>query len=149
MAGFAKSIELVGYCEYWVTQQHTWASETHDLSYLLFARRLVAVNGAVGAGWFVIAVRAFLEPQVCVVEKLAAFVAQRLFGSLMVCRAVDADHLRHGPPFTSQVLLHQIPDFFPRLERRCIRWCNCWRLRSRRSRRIAPSMSLPYLLSNS
>ena len=113
MANFAKSIELVGNCEYWVTQKHTRASIPHDLFYLLFARRLVAVNRAVGAGWLVIAIRTFLKTTAGVVEKLSTACAKIIGRRIVVVGTVDADHLHHRYLLSGKVFLlrsHAEPD---------------------------------------
>jgi hypothetical protein len=72
MTGFSKSIQLVGNGEYWVAKQHPRTGVTHDLPSLVSSRWFVTVNRAVGAGWFFVAIRAFLQPNLGVVEKTLA-----------------------------------------------------------------------------
>jgi hypothetical protein len=72
MTGFSKSIELMSNCKYWVTKQHSWTGVTHDLPSLVSARWFVTVYWAVGASWLLIAIRAFLQPKLGVIEKVLA-----------------------------------------------------------------------------
>jgi len=101
----AEAIQLVGDGEQWMTQQHAWAGVSHNLFGLGSLCRLVAVNGAVGAGRFVLSVGAFPQPHFGIVQKLLALVAQEIPGFVMVSSAIDANHRGHRQPLTGKAFL--------------------------------------------
>ena len=94
--GLAYSIQFVGNGEPRMAKQHPGAGVSHDLPGLGPLRRLVAVNGTVGASWLVFAIGTFLQPYLGVVQKLPTLCAQNIAGTVMVSGAIDADHLAHG-----------------------------------------------------
>ncbi len=87
------AIEEVADSEDGVAPDHTGAGVAHDFSDLCSLGFLVAVDGAVSAGWFVGAVRAFGKPFLGVVQELATVFAQR-WGRAVMGLAVDP---HHGP----------------------------------------------------
>jgi hypothetical protein len=103
MRYFPEAIDLMRNSQPGVAKQHAWASIPHYLFGLSFVSRLEAVNGAVRAGRFVVPVRAFPESHINIVHKILTRCAQNAIGSVMVIRAVDADHLCDGQSFTSEV----------------------------------------------
>jgi hypothetical protein len=103
MRYFPEAIDLMRNSQPGVAMQHTWAGISHDLFGLSFVSRLEAVNGAVRACRLVVSVRAFPEPHINIVHKVLTRCAQNAIGSVMVTRAVDADHLCDGQTFTSKV----------------------------------------------
>ena len=113
MHGFSKPIQLVGDCKQRVAQQHPWTSVTHDFTSLGSSRWFVAMNRAVGAGWLVVAIRAFLKTTVGVVEKLSTACANIIGRRIVMVGAVNADHLHHRHLLSGKVFLlrlHADPD---------------------------------------
>jgi len=96
MPGRAESVQLVADGKERMAQQHPRAGVSHDFFGLGPLRRLVTVNGAVGAGRLVLAVRTFQQPHFGIVQKLPALGAQDVPGAVMVSGAIDSDHFGHG-----------------------------------------------------
>jgi hypothetical protein len=113
MHGFSKPIQLVGDRKQRVAQQHPWTSVTHDFTSLGSSRWFVAMNRAVGAGWLVVAIRAFLKTTAGVVEKLSTACAKIIGRRIVMVGAVNADHLHHRHLLSGKVFflrLHADPD---------------------------------------
>jgi len=103
MLYFPEAINLMRNSQPRVAKQHTWAGISHYFFGLSFVSRLEAVNRAVRACRLVVPVRTFLEPHINIVHKVLTRCTQNAIESVMVIRAVDADHLRDGQSFTSKV----------------------------------------------
>ena len=103
MRYFPEAIHLMRNSQPGVAKQHTWAGISHDLFGPGFVSRLEAVNGAVRACRLVVPVRTFLQPHINIVHRVLTRCTQNAIGSVMVIRAVDADHLCDGQTFTSKV----------------------------------------------
>ena len=103
--GLAYSVQLVGDREHGMAKQHPGAGVSHDLHGLGPLRRLVAVNGTIGASWFVFAIGTFLQPHIGVVQEFTAIRAQDACRAVVMIRAIDTDHPGHGQPLTSEVSL--------------------------------------------
>jgi hypothetical protein len=101
-----------------MAKQHAGTSVSHDVTSLGSSRRFIAVYGTVRAGRFVVAIRTFSQPALCIVEKLNAACAQIArgrfaCGRFMMVGAVNSDHLRHRHTLAGKVLLlrlHSDPD---------------------------------------
>lgn len=96
MLDFPQAVQLMRNGQQGVAKQHAWAGISHDLFGLSLASRFVAVNGAVRACRLIFPVRTFLEPHFNIVHKVLTRCTQNAIGSVMVIRAVDADHLCDG-----------------------------------------------------
>ena len=103
MRYFPEAIDLMRNSQPRVAKQHTRAGISHDLFGLSLVGRLEAVNGAVRACRLVVPVRAFLQPHIDIVHKVLTRCTQNAIGSVMVIRAIDADHLCDGQSFTIKV----------------------------------------------
>ena len=75
----------------WVVQDHSLARVTHYYLRFLSFLRLVAVDGAMCAGCFLLLEWAFVQSHPCILQKIRAFRAQLSF-SLMFVLAVNTDH---------------------------------------------------------
>ncbi len=87
-----------------VQPQHPRPGIPHDLSHLLTALTLIAVDGAIGAGRFVGAKPAAVEPHGGVIQEVLAFEAKGGCGAMLV-PAITTDHRGHGLPFARQSLV--------------------------------------------
>ena len=91
-------------CQDGMTPNHFRPGETHDLSDGLPPFRLITVNRAIGADWFLFLERAFFNLAEGILLKILALTAQAS-ASGMAAMAVDGDHIPHCPLFS----IH--PDF--------------------------------------
>ena len=85
--------------------QHPRAGVAHYLPGLVFSRRLVTVYWTVGAGWFVFAIGAFVQPHPSIVQELLTRFAEGIAGTTMVGGTIDAHHFGHGQQLTGNVFL--------------------------------------------
>ena len=86
-----------------VPEQHARTRVTHDGPGLLTKVRLVTMHRTIRAGGFVFAERAFLQPDLGIVEKPGTSVAKR-FAGVMMTTAIDFHHLPHGLVFPVDVV---------------------------------------------
>ena len=98
----AEPIQLVNDGQDRVPEQHARSGIAHDCPGLLSLRGLVTVNGAVRTGRLGAAVRAFLQPNFCVVQELRAFTADTRANVAMMVAAINADHPGNGPELPCQ-----------------------------------------------
>lgn len=80
-------------------EDHTWPGKPHNIANIFSHLRLVAMNTAIAAGWFVFLKRAVFEPFFCIVQKTSAGRAERI-PEVVVGSAVDGDHGFNGGQLT-------------------------------------------------
>ena len=85
-----------------MTKQHPGTGVSHNFPGLGFSSRLVAVNGTVGAGRFLVPIRTFSKAQLRIIQKFTARLTQTVPIIVMVGGAINANHLAHGQAFTGQ-----------------------------------------------
>jgi len=79
-----------------VGEEHTRAGESHDLADVFAAGRRIAVNGASGAGWFVLSEGAVVEAGKTVLKKIITIGAKSVI-TIMLTAAIKPDHSANGP----------------------------------------------------
>jgi hypothetical protein len=105
MPGISKPVNLVSDCQDRMAKQHPWTCVAHDLPSLGSSGWFVAMNRAVGASRFVVAIGALFQTYIGVVEKALAYRTQNARDWIVVIGAIDADHFLHRQQFTVKVFI--------------------------------------------
>jgi len=102
----AESIQPMTQAEDGMLPGHTRPGVAHHVLDLLAARALVAVDGALGAGWLCRAKAAAFQPHGGIIQESLAFRTEGCVGPMMVA-AMNSDHRLHRLPFARQRFAHK------------------------------------------
>jgi len=86
-------------------KQYARTGPLHDVFGLCSLGRLVAVDRAIGAGRLVLAVGAFFQPSLGIVQEFLALGTQMIPWTEVLIAAIDSDHLCNGQPLSLKVFL--------------------------------------------
>ena len=106
--GPSKAVQLMGDRETRMPKQYARAGPLHYVLGLCSLGWLVAVDRAIGAGRLVLAVGAFFQPPLGVIQEFLALGTQLIPWTEVVIVAIDSDHLCNGQPLSLKVFLFEI-----------------------------------------
>jgi len=108
MPGPSKAIQLMGDREPRMPKQYARPGPLHDVLGLGSLGRFVAVNRTIGAGRLVLAVGAFCQPPLGIIQKCLALGTQLIPFTEVMIAAIDSDHLCDSQPFSLEVFLFEM-----------------------------------------
>ena len=89
-------------------KQYARTGPLHDVFGLGSLGRLVAVDRAIGAGRLVLAVGAFCQPPLGIIQECPALGTQLIPWTEVMIVAIDSDHLCNGQPLSLEVFLFEM-----------------------------------------
>lgn len=89
-------VKYVNKCHPGVASGHTWSGVSHHLAYPFALLLFVAMDGALGAGWLVLAVGAFSQTPFRVAHQGGAGITQIAALLAMVVLTINGGHAHQG-----------------------------------------------------